>query len=279
MAGSKWDNAEKGFGTFASAASSAGLNVGLRFFPREPDDTPVCDPKPYQQPTVPVLPLPANAGAMKQAIADEEPNGFGTPMYPALGGGLLAGIALAKANPGSVSAVLLVSDGVPEGPAASCAGVNPSDPAEVAKLAKSGAAYDPPVVTYVVGLPGVDPSSANLIAEAGGSDAAIFVTGDVADSFQQALAKVRGDVLPCRYDLPEQVIDGAIALTLVNIEVSHGADTALVPYDPKCSGDGWRYDDLEMPSAIVLCAKTCAELKADKNAAIEVVLGCGTRVL
>ena len=280
MAGGKWDSAEKGLAAFVNDPKSAGLNVALGFFPRPPDMTPVCDPKPYQQPTVSFAPLPGNAVAIQQAIGAAEPDGFGTPMYPALGGALLEGIALAKAKPGSVSAVLLVTDGVPDGPAASCGGVNPSDPSEVAKLAATGAMFDPPVVTYVVGLPGIDQSSSNLIAAAGGTDAAILVVGsDVAASFNEALGKVRGDVLPCRYDLPQQVIDGEIALTLVNIQITHGGDSSLVPYSPSCTKAGWKYDALDMATAIELCPSACAALKADELASITVLLGCGTLAL
>ncbi len=279
MAGPKWDAAKTGLGAFVVSEASKGINVGLRFFPRPPDATPACDQKAYEKPLVPFGPLPGNAAAIQQAIAAEKPDGFGTPMYPALGGALLEGIALAQSIPGSVSAVLLVTDGVPEGPAASCSGVNPSDPAEVAKLAAAGAAFHPPVLTYVVGLPGVDQASANLIAKSGGTGSAILVAAsDVAGEFEKALSKVRADVLPCSYALPDKVVKGQIALTLVNIQITHDGKKGTVPYDPACAGNAWKYDNLDKPTAIELCPTTCTDLKADKKAAIQVILGCDTVV-
>ena len=255
MAGNKWSAATAGLAAFVDSPASEGLRVGLRFFPRAPDATPACDQNAYKEPEVPFAPLPNNAGAIKAALDAAAPDGFSTPMWPALGGGILQGISLAETQPGDVSAVLLVTDGKPEGPAASCSGVNPEDPAEVAKLAAIGYAFKPSIVTYVVGLPGVDQAAANLIAAAGGSEQAILVAStNVETEFQEALSKVRGDALPCRYDLPAQVVAGEVELGLVNVEVTPpDGDAITIPFDPSCAGPGWAYDDPVTPTAIVLC--------------------------
>jgi von Willebrand factor type A domain-containing protein len=280
MAGNKWDAAKAGLAAFLDDPKSAGVRVALNFFPRDPDQTPACDQMAYAEPEVPFDVLPDNAGPMKAALDAEQPDGFDTPMWPALGGAILKGIETAENNPGENSAVLLVTDGKPEGPAATCAGVDPEDPQEVANLAAAGLAFDPSVVTYIVGLPGVDQAAANLIAQAGGSDAAILVSNtNVEEEFRLALAKVRGEALPCIYELPPQVVSGDVGLGFVNVEISHaGGDPTTVPFDPDCSGDGWSYDDPEMPTAIVLCPETCAALKADLEAGIQVVMGCATFV-
>ncbi len=280
MAGAKWDAAKAGLAAFVEDGASAGVNVGLRFFPRSPDGTAECDQNAYKEPTVPFGPLPANADAITSAIDAESPNGFGTPMYPALGGAILKGIELAQNSPDHASAVLLVTDGQPEGPNGLCGGVDPEDPQSVANLAATGAAFDPPVATYVVGLPGVDQSTANLIAAAGGSESAILVGAtNVAEAFRDALAKVTGDALPCRYELPQQVLDGLVALANVNIERrTADGDVITLPQDPACSGEGWRYDDPANPTAIELCPDSCAALKGEDGAGIRVVLGCATIV-
>jgi hypothetical protein len=131
-----------------------------------------------------------------------------------------------------------------------------------------------------VGLPGTDQTVANQIAKAGGTVSAILATGgDVAAAFEQALDKVRGHVLPCRYDLPEQVISGKVALTLVNIEMTAAGDKKVLPFDSSCAGEGWKYDSDSKPTAIELCPSACKKLKSDKKASIRVILGCGTQVL
>jgi hypothetical protein len=279
MAGNKWESAKAGLGAFVDDDTSAGLVVALRFFPRDPDSVPACDQPAYAEPTVPFGVLPDNAAALKAAMDAESPDGFSTPMYPALGGGILKGIEMAQNHPGEVSAVLMVTDGEPEGPAALCGGVDPEDPQEIAALAATGASYDPPVATYVVGLPGVDQATANLIAEAGGTDSAILVAStNVEEEFRQALAKVRGDAVPCVYEIPDQVLEGEVTISQVNIQVwpGDGSEPYIVPQNQGCDGEGWHYDDPQNPGEIILCPATCSILKEDLNAAIRILLGCAT---
>jgi Mg-chelatase subunit ChlD len=279
MAGNKWESAKAGLGAFVDDEGSAGIRVALRFFPRDPDAVPACDQQGYKEPTVPFGALPGNAAALKAAMEAEAADGFSTPMYPALGGGILMGIEMAENNPGESSAVLLVTDGQPEGPAPLCGGVDPEDPQELAALAATGASFNPPVATYVVGLPGVDQATANLIAEAGGTDSAILVANtNVEEEFREALAKVRGDAVPCVYEIPDQVLDGEVTISQVNIEVwpGGGGDPYIVPQNQSCNGEGWYYDDPANPSEIILCPDTCATLKSDWDAALRILLGCAT---
>jgi hypothetical protein len=91
---------------------------------------------------------------------------------------------------------------------------------------------------------------------------------------------VRGQAIPCTYELPEQVKSDEVELGFVNIEVTPGDGSApyVLPFDPACDGEGWRYDDEESPTAIVLCPATCAALHEDLDALLRVVLGCNTHV-
>jgi hypothetical protein len=238
----------------------------------------VCDQNAYKDPIVDYGPLPANGAAILEAIAARAPDGFSSPVYPALGGAILRGIDEANAQPGEVSAVLLVTDGKPEGPADTCAGVDPEDPAEVAALAAAGAMFDPPVKTFVIGLPGVDVTVANLLAEAGGTEAAIIVgTTDTAANFTEALKKAQGALLSCLYEIPEEVQQGQVGLSSVNVSIAPGGgDYQIVPRNDACDGPGWRFDDPNMPTSISLCPETCASIANDDEAAINIVLGCPT---
>jgi hypothetical protein len=279
MAGNKWDAAEAGLAAFVDDVTAAGVDVGMRFFPRMPDSTPGCDQAAYKEPTVAFGLLPGNADAIKNAIAGETPNGFGTPMYPALGGAILKSIEIAQANPDHAAAVLLVTDGQPEGPNGTCGGLDPEDPQVVADLAAIGANFNPPIATYVVGLPGVNQDTANLIAAAGDTDEAILVGGNVEDQFREALQKVKGDALPCTYEIPPQVLSGEVALSKVNVErTTSGGDVITIPQDQDCEGEGWRYDNPSMPTLIELCPQTCEALKDDAGSGIRVVLGCATAI-
>lgn len=282
MAGNQWDAATAGLTAFVKDANSAGVSVGLNFFPRDPDGTPACDQKAYSTPKVPFDFLPKNETAIVAGLNAESPSGLSTPTWPALGGAILKGIEIAQNNPGHTAAVLLVTDGVPQGPAATCSGVNPEDFGEIAKLAATGAGFTPPVLTYVIGLPGVNQTFANQVAASGGTTSAILVSNtNVQKEFQTALEKVRGQALPCEYELPEKVDKGEFAPDKVNVELTPGTGpTTTIPQTPDCNqGAGWYYDDPVKPTKIVLCPSVCDGIKKDFGAKIDILLGCPTQVV
>jgi hypothetical protein len=278
MAGSKWDAAKAGLDIFLNDPEAAGIDVAVSFFPRPPDAIPACDQMAYKEPVVPFDLLPDNADPILAELEVRTPDAFNSPMYPALGGAILKCIDVVTANPDDVAAVLLVTDGRPEGPAPTCSGVDPEDPTNVAALAAAGLAFDPPIATFVIGLPGVDLTSANEIAAGGGTDEAIYVgTTDTATQFAEALAKVRGKALACRYDLPSGVLDGTVGLGYVNVALTPGGGMETVlPHNPDCDGPGWKFDDPANPTSIVLCDASCGLIEDDPIASIEIVLGCPT---
>ncbi len=280
MFGDKWTSAKAGLTAFVNDPKFAGIRVAIRFFPRPADGVPACDQVAYKTPVVDYGPLPQNAAPIIAAIEAVIPDGFDTPIYPALGGALLKGIEVAENNPGEASAVMLVTDGQPQGPAASCGGVDPEDPAAIADLAAAGASFDPPVLTYVIGLPGVNQSIANQIAAAGGTDAAVLVGAtNVAAEFQAALGKVTGEALPCEFEVPSQVAGGDVSFSAVNVLLTvDGGATTTLPQSADCSGAGWHYDNPAAPTKIVLCPATCSAVKEASSAKIEILLGCQTVV-
>ena len=282
MSGFKWDAAKAGLIAFVKDGESDGIYLGLKFFPRKADATPPCDQQAYTTPDTPFDTLPGNATPIETAINAESPNGLNTPTYPALGGAILKGIQIAQNNPGHSAAVLLVSDGVPQGPAALCSGVNPEDTAEIAKLAQTGATFNPPVPTYVIGLPGVDQTFANQVAQAGGSGSAILVSStNVQQEFQDALAKIRGQALPCEFELPDEVSKGQVAYDKVNVFLTpgNGAPGVVLQTKDCAKGDGWHYDNASNPTKIILCPNVCAGLKKDYKAVVDIQLGCATQVV
>jgi len=281
MLGDKWDAAKAGLDLFLGDPASAGIKVAINFFPRDPDSTPACDQAAYKEPKVAFAALPGNAPAILQAITDQSPNGVSTPIYPALGGAILKGIEIAKNQPGDTSAVLLVTDGEPQGPAALCGGVDPQDPQAIAALAAVGVQNK--VLTFVVGLPGVNQTVANQIAAGGGSDAAIVVgTSNTKADFQLALAAVRGKALPCEYVIPTKVAGGEVSPANVNVLFTPGGSTTYetIPQTTKdkCDGGGWYYDDPDHPKVIVLCPSTCTQFKVDLSGKVDIMLGCKTVV-
>jgi hypothetical protein len=275
MAGSKWDAAKAGISAFTSDSASAGIELAFNSFP---EGAPGCDQTLYMTPAVGWGELPGIAPAVDAELASLAADGFSTPIYQALGGALLEAVTMAENFPEESSAVLLVTDGAPQGPAGQCGGVNPEDPQAIADLADAALGFG--VTTFVVGLPGVDQSFANLVAQSGGSDAAILVgTTNVEQEFRNALAKVRGDLLPCEYAIPVEVLNGDVQITEVNVKIGlEGAEPEIVPQNPDCDGPGWYYDNPATPTQILLCPATCDAVSTDPNATIRVALGCATVV-
>jgi len=278
MAGAKWMAAGTGLKAFAENPGVDNIQAALRFFPRPADATPACDQPAYMAPTVPFGPLPANAPAIETGFTAEMADGFSSPMYPALGGAILEGIKMVQNNPGTVSAVALVTDGAPDGPVGMCGMVNPNDPAAIAGLAAVGLMKGVP--TFVIGMPGVDLTSMNQVAVAGGTGSVIVLdTVNTATEFQQALQKVSGQAIPCTYDIPAEVVSGMVELSKVNVQTTPPMGMPqTVKYNQGCGGDGtgWQYDNATMPTAIDICQATCSAIKASNGASIEVVLGCAT---
>lgn len=277
MVGDKWDSAKLGLTAFINDPDSAGIGVALNFFPLENTPT-TCNQFDYQPPKVDFAPLPGNAKLIADAMAAATPTGFSTPIYPALGGAILAAKAYAQGNPGHVAAVLLVTDGAPQGPAPMCGSVNPEDPKVIAELAAAGVSYG--IKTFVVGLPGINPQIANQIAIGGGTDAAIVVGSfDVKAEFQKALAKVRGEALPCEYQIPDKVEGGEVNVGDVNVLITpKGGNASVLAQDVTCGDKGWKYDDPIKPTKIIFCPASCESLKTDFGAKVQILLGCKTEV-
>lgn len=276
MVGEKWNSAKAGLGVFVNDPVSAGVFVALNFFPGKNAST--CDQFAYKEPVVPFGELPMNAMPLTAAMAAESPDGFSTPIYPALGGAILKGIEVVQNQPGEVGAVLLVTDGLPVGPAPVCGGKDPEDPQAIADLAATGVTFG--VRTFVIGLPGVDQAFANKVAAAGGTDEAILVSAaNVQAEFQTALSKVRGEALPCEFDIPTKVSGGEVDTDFVNVELTFADGMPqILPQDPACAGEGWKYDDPAKPTKILFCAASCDAVKADLKAKVQILMGCKTEI-
>lgn len=275
MVGDKWDAAVAGLHSFVEDPASDGINIAFRSFP---EGAPGCDQTFYREPSVGWAELPGIAQELGDELDSLAPDGMSTPVYQALGGAILECIEMKENHPDEEAATLLVTDGAPQGPAGTCGGVDPEAAQTIADLAGTGKSFG--VTTFVIGLPGVDQAFANLVAASGGSEEAIVVaTSNVETQFREALAKVRGDLLPCEYLVPPEVTSGEVGISYVNVAIgSDGQEPELISQNPECEGPGWYYDDQLNPTAIVLCPETCDSISSDTTATIQIRLGCSTVV-
>jgi hypothetical protein len=158
-----------------------------------------------------------------------------------------------------------------------------------------------PILTYVIGvgvypstnLRNFDPSFLGNLAQAGGTgpmgcnpsentsgatDLCYFqvdptqasTASQLQQEFETAINNIRGQVISCTFPLQTTGL-GTVDPGKVNVEV----DGMTVPQDPT---NGWTYDNPTSPTKIILNGMSCANLKADPHAMVQVILGCTTIV-
>lgn len=267
-AGSKWQQVTKALNGFFASAQSKGITVSLIAFPTNNNE---CNASTYQTPIAADVALPDTGGTLSGKIAQLSGDGS-TPTRPALEGAInYAKTVEAKlAGKGKV-AVVMATDGYPQ----DCSNNSIQSASNVASGAKAT------IPTYVIGV-GNLLSDLNSLAAAGGTNKAYIVStanqGSVGTDFANALSQIRGASLACEYALPQPPQGQTLDLQKVNVQYTPGGAAAqTLKYSDGCaSGDGWRYDNAQSPTKIVLCPAACDKAKADTSAKIDLVLGCQT---
>jgi Mg-chelatase subunit ChlD len=260
----RWDAFTAAVNGFVNAPTSNGVGVGIGFFPLNGGDN--CNAGAYAMPTVPIAMLPGNAGAITSAITATGPNG-GTPTLPALTGALDYARTYTMNTPGRSAAVLLVTDGIPNG----CSSTIPG----AAMVAGQAFAGTPSIKTYVVGLG--DTAALDQIALAGSGNMTHYfpATGDVTGQLTAVLKEITG-AITCKYTIP---MTKTIDPNLVNVQVTVGGGATInVGRVMDISGcgpaGGWYYDNPTHPTQIVLCDQSCDPVKTTPGSAVQVLYGC-----
>jgi hypothetical protein len=118
----RWTPTTNAIKSFVRAPESAGIGVGLQYFPLGKNDDDKCVGATYVKPSVPVAPLPGNAQAMIQSIdahyftksnCCDAPEHKGTPTRPALEGVFEYLRGWLAQHPERDAVVLLATDGEP----------------------------------------------------------------------------------------------------------------------------------------------------------------------
>jgi hypothetical protein len=266
---SKWSSAKSGMESFFADPTTKGLFASLSFFAQPDPDT--CAPESYVTPAVAMLPLP-DATAFSAAIGAVTPGGVGggTPTLPAAKGAVkLAQNVLAAHAPDGKVAIVLVTDGEPDG----CN----STPANVAEeLAKVKAT----IPTYVIGV-GSETTNLDTIATGGGTAPATIIQtsnpAQTAQDFTKALQQIKQQALSCEYVLPQPPNGAALDVNAVNVTFTPAqAPTQTLVYSHDCANSsGWHYDDVKAPTKIIICPTSCGSFQSSSGK-VDIVFGCQT---
>ena len=277
----KWDPVTAALKAFFADPASAGLTASLSLFPlnkntgtgaadrSKPAD---CAASAYVTPEVMPTALP-DAKTFADAIAKiDPPNEYGTPTFPALSGTIEYAESLLKADASRKVAIVMVTDGDPQG----CSG---NTIANTAMAAQAVAARLP---TYVIGV-GKELTSLKAIAEAGGTGDAFIISlnedpAQTQKDLLEAINLIRGKAISCELTIPPPPAGKRLDPDKVDVQFTGNGQPTSLKYGTECTGDtAWHYDSTTKPTKILLCDATCAAVKADPVGKLDVVFGCVNR--
>ena len=278
MSGSNITALKSGLTNFFNDAQSAGLGAAAQRFPIAKSNDPydaTCDQNAYAKPAVPWAALP-NASLVSW-IGGLVASGY-TPTMPALLGSVQACHDRLSVMPTHKCAVVLVTDGRPEG---NCPPTNADAEAPLGQVAAGAWAGGIPV--FAIGFPGLDyigEAVLETVAAQGGTGTPVIIQGgNVGQAFIDALEDIRGTALGCEYQMPTAEA-GTVNPNLVKVTFKPGAAT-----DPEqiervddlaacAGGDGWYYDDNTSPTKLIMCPATCDRMQKDDGGEVQILLGC-----
>jgi hypothetical protein len=248
-------------------------------------DTESCDTALYQAPAVPIASAPAPASRLVSLAFQARAPGGATPLGPAVKGALAYLDAYLVAHPGHRGALVLATDGEP-------VGCTPADIPSIAALLSMARTGARPVTSYVIGIfsPGQDasPGTFDQLATAGGTAPPFLIRPmeNLVQRFLDALASIRGQALPCSFDIPG-TDGGDIDPFKVNVRFQGSQGSELVYYvktADRCDPvrGGWYYDvdpAVAKPTRVIACEATCAHWKAEPDGKVDLAYGCATQIV
>lgn len=284
----KWKPVVEATSAFFSAESSKGLHASMALFPARDDK---CDASSYEDPEVALQELPSAefAAALSDYEAEVEEDEWrgGTPTLAAYSGTLSSLDGARSDDPSARFAVILVTDGKPQG-----CDDNDITPIEDAVAAAEAAG----VSTYVIGVkqptgqPDCSASAENdellanldTLAQAGGTDAPFMIdTGNTAATqlaLDAAIQSIRSRAVSCEVAIPPHPKGGQFEKDKVDVSVSEGGTATPLGYDAECeTASGWRYDNAAAPTMIELCDSSCGMIQTSPGAELNVNFLCEPR--
>jgi hypothetical protein len=277
---SKWQIIQAALVAFLRDTRSAGLQVGLQFFPLGSS----CALADYQKLAVNFVELPTVLPALAAALHGQNVRlNFGTPTGMALAGAHEALRLRLRSLPPRRAALLLLTDSEPT----AC---TPLLIDEVAAPVGEARAMNPSVATYVIGV--FTPAelvrakdTVEKLAMVGGTSAFVLEAGiDLSARLSEVLDQIRDLGVPCEFDIP-QPRQHILDFGRVNVRFSSATGAQEIPYvrgAGRCDSHrgGWYYDfDPTIgakPSRVVTCPATCRAFKADRAARVDLMFGCRT---
>lgn len=261
---------------FVHDPRSLDIGFGLSYFGFMPSGKTSCDPEDYLKPAIPIN--DETADAIATSLNRAEPTGE-TPTGAAIRGACEYVRQSKRERPGRSTAIILVTDGIPETPNSQC-GATLQD--AVVAATECSMNTESPTKVYVLGVGGAL-DNLNQIAVAGRTERAFLVEGgDVAQSVLEALNAIRAAAsIPCELEIPPPLPGERLDYAKVNLGVCDATGRPMPTYFVERINDcgpegGWFYDNPTKPQSIILCDATC-EAVSYPGALLNYAVGCQTQ--
>lgn len=285
----KWKPVVAASTAFFESSEADGLRASMGLFPARDAK---CELATYETPDVQMQNLPSGAfrevlEAYSLEVSSDKWRG-GTPTLYAYQGTLSSLEVQRAKDPWGHFAVVLVTDGKPQG-------CDYSGPEEI--LANISGALAEGITTYVVGVKQpttktgceADADNAelqenlNMFASAGGTEAPFMIDTNSPEAteaaFSQAIANIRERSSSCTLQIPPRPGGLPFERDRTTVVLNSSQGTESLPHDPECTLDAaWRYDNEETPTQVELCELLCDRIADDPAAGLEVQFLCEDRV-
>lgn len=277
---SRWRPVTAALRAFWANPLTEGISANLRLFP--PNGTQnssgslaaSCNAATYATANVEFTALP-NAAPFDAVLIDD-PGNYSTPTRFVLQGTVAEADAILDADPNAKVVVVLVTDGQPE----YCPNNSSTNQISHCQDQVEGRRFP----TYVIGVAGQAGLEDNVhdIATAGGGEAFLVSTTNAETTQQEfvaAMNSIRTQLASCEVIIPAPPTGQSLDREKINVTLTTGGQTTALGYNQDCAEptSGWRFDDVNAPSRIVLCEESCTPLKNDPGAKVDVEFGCTRR--
>lgn len=133
-------------------------------------------------------------------------------------------------------------------------------------------------------LPGTPAASADAYIDLTTATGGVFeplCDYNVGDLFDALLDEIQEVALSCSYDIPPPPDGQVFAKDRVNVDYDDGFGLQTIGYVESAAdcagvGNGWYYDDVDLPMTVLMCPQTCSRFEVAQNASIELRFGCAT---
>jgi hypothetical protein len=224
----------------------------------------------------------------------------GTPTQAALTGAFGAiepFVATGDLQTGGKKVVVLMTDGVPTGGATEQNACIAAAKTELALPAPKGSittfavgigvfpstsktTYDPAFMGALAAAGGAAPAGCNPAENADVSKVCHFqvtpngkTAAQITQDFIKAINQIRGQVLSCEFALDKAPGAKADPAKVNVVFVDKNGVSHPLYQDPV---NGWTYDNPTTPTKVILHGQGCADVKADPQGKVDIVLGCVT---